>query len=649
MSFKSLNYLTLKFLIFNFLILFITRVLIIYSFGNSEIGFNSELFNTIFTGIRFDIKLIATLSLALVYLPYIFLMKYYNYRVLNILLLIFTLFILFICFVDFGHYFYFGRGFDALSFGIVNDGTKEVILSIISDIRLDMMLLVCFVALVLVYRWWGKYYQNIQLAKVSIKLYLYTFLIIIFVVVFARGSFTTFPLSKKTIDNIDNKFLSNVVLAPVWQIYYAYKDLKLSNFSSSHSVLKRCKVQSYDELLDKSGLSNKLMSSTSVDKFLEQNPPNVIFVQMEGWSSHIAIFDSVTNPVLGAFTKHKNSDYFFPRFLSNAYGTNPTIEEILLNSTVGDVSQSVAQRTQFSTFALRPYKAQGYESLFLSGGSSSWRNHNVFWINQGFDIGRATIEKHFDTSCDNSWGVYDELLFDYLQYSLMHKSKKPLFSYVLTTNNHPPVQLPKDFVTPKFDMSKYKYKDSDTIKQKMLQGYYYQSNAFGKFLDWLKTSEFKDNTIVVATGDHALRNFENYKENSMLFFKYAVPLYLYLPPKYDKLSGIDSSLVGSHNDIFPTLYHLSLSGTKYYDFGTPITDKASEQPYGWNDHEVYLFDQGIVDGRSRMFEFDKEYELHPQPINATSKEKQIIKKIYYQNCLKSYILNQEFENQKGNK
>lgn len=50
-------------------------------------------------------------------------------------------------------------------------------------------------------------------------------------------------------------------------------------------------------------------------------------------------------------------------------------------------------------------------------------------------------------------------------------------------------------------------------------------------------------------------------------FAYSVPFYLYLPQNLRDELYYDKNRVGSHKDIFPTLYALSLSGVKYLSLG----------------------------------------------------------------------------------
>ena len=167
MSFRSLNFLFLKFFVFNLIILSLTRVILIYFFSNNL----DELLNTLIFGLRFDLKLIGTLAIPLIYLPYLILQKYYNYKFLDRLLLLFTLIILFLSFVNYGYYHYFNSEFTPILFGIVNDGTKEVILSIFSNKNLLVLIGLFFITAYGVYKLWNKFNLDIEEKNYKKKIY----------------------------------------------------------------------------------------------------------------------------------------------------------------------------------------------------------------------------------------------------------------------------------------------------------------------------------------------------------------------------------------------------------------------------------------------------------------------------------------------
>ena len=62
----------------------------------------------------------------------------------------------------------------------------------------------------------------------------------------------------------------------------------------------------------------------------------------------MAIMDAAGNNVLGEFSKHVKEDHFFPYFFSNAYGTNPGIDSLLLNSPITPMSSASVGDFSFS-------------------------------------------------------------------------------------------------------------------------------------------------------------------------------------------------------------------------------------------------------------------------------------------------------------
>jgi phosphoglycerol transferase MdoB-like AlkP superfamily enzyme len=59
-------------------------------------------------------------------------------------------------------------------------------------------------------------------------------------------------------------------------------------------------------------------------------------------------------------------------------------------------------------------------------------------------------------------------------------------------------------------MKKFGFDEDDKQHYTQLLGYHYQTNAFGRFLTWLKKSKYKDDVIIAATGDHILKGYDNY-------------------------------------------------------------------------------------------------------------------------------------------
>ncbi len=658
---KTLNRNALMFTLYALILLTLTRIGILCYFGAEQHPAVSELLTLFFMGFRFDIKLIATLLLLVLYLPSLLLLPFQPRRFLHVervLLLLLLMVLSLFSFIELGYYLFFGNGIDLLIFGLIEDGTSAVISSIFGDWRLMVLTLAALLFMLVLSTVFMRQYTTkytTDTPKPLWKTYGSVLGIILLLAVLARGSFDTFPLSRKVINTNDNAFLNTLILNPVWHFYYALRDRNENDFTlTGTKILKTANVADVTELLQRAGYgtTRPLQATTPSNSYLQQHPPHVIFVLLEGWSTHPTLEHGPRNNILGAFAKHAQEDYFYPSFFSNAYGTNPTIENLLLNSPIKGISQSRATKISFALSSVRPFKTRGYHSLFLSGGSSSWRNHNQFWPRQGFDeyIGRSGIEKYFDVTCDNPWGVYDEYLFSYLKERLMQrmKSDEPSFTFVLTTNNHAPIRLPHDFKAPPFDLKALGFDADDTLHHDMLRGYHYQINAFGKFLDWLKASPLKDQVIVVATGDHILKGYHNYTASKMQYLKYAVPAYFYVPEAYDRLRHVSKEIVGSHEDLFPTLYELALSETRYYNFGTPVMYKEPLKSFGWNEQHRYLFNNGVVtpDMQLHPFETPQRKYLQVNSVMPSPFQRERIERNRYEIALKTYLLVKEYEDKR---
>jgi phosphoglycerol transferase MdoB-like AlkP superfamily enzyme len=436
----------------------------------------------------------------------------------------------------------------------------------------------------------------------------------------------------------------------------AFNDRKESGLNRiSREILAEAKLTDVAQLEQLAGFSehSPLIGRTTRKT---TRPPHVVFVLKEGWSTEIALGHGPRNQVLGEFDRHRAEDHFFRMFYSNAYGTNPTVEALLLNSPVSPVSQSPARRVLFSFSNVLPFKRAGYRTVFLSGGDSAWRNHERFWLVQGFDsyIGRAAIEKKYRVDAsDNPWGVYEEYLFAALKDALVEADRDgtPLFAFVMTTNNHPPVVLPKTYVAPPLDPSVYGFAADDAIKHSILTGYHYQTDQLGRLLSWIKAGDLRDRVVLTATGDHVIKGFTDYSSLERRYLRYSVPAYFYAPPQYDRLKGVPDSVLGSHEDIFPTLFELALSESSYYRFGTPLMDKLPARSFGWIESRDFVFPRGVSSSGSReLFPWaDPEARVlvNPQSVTVDDWEQAAMRHERYRKLLKEWLLIHEFERHAG--
>ncbi len=237
------------------------------------------------------------------------------------------------------------------------------------------------------------------------------------------------------------------------------------------------------------------------------------------------------------------------------------------------------------------YNDSNYETSFIYGGDLSWRSLGRFIKYQGYNNveGKISIYNNIVNKDKNeedyfhAWGIFDEYLYDHIFDKLKNQSKKQ-FIVALSTNNHPPYTVPNDYKKKNIEFSdelkNHLTGDLDLAKQRFTS-YQYAVDSLGNFLTKLKKSEFANNTIVVVTADNnTIDGIMKYDENR-LFNSKNIPLYIYMPEDLKYRLDIDNNVAGSHKDIFPTLYNLTLDNTSYISIGKDLFD-SSEKHYGFN-------------------------------------------------------------------
>lgn len=562
----------------------------------------SDLFETVFIGFRFDLRA-ATIALSPLLLLGLILAPTHHYHIFKKLLpmYIFVINFLVISF-SIGNYYYFetyGNHFDVFVFGLFDDDTFNVLTSM----WVDYPIFIAFIFTLLLTtfltgitkrastRLTETHWKNRAWYITTVSL-LSTIIIYLF---FARGSLGTFPL-KQYHANIStyvifNKSTPNAFLALSWAHKSYKKDTKFSKVSK-HKLQKQ---------LFKVLGEGSVIARTTKNDLLINSPPNVVLALMEGMGTNLLLEDNVSNnDLLGSLRKPFKDDFLFTRFVSGTDGTINSLVMMLFHSNITSLSQGTVQNVALTGSALQPYQRAGYKVIYITGGSPTWRNLNAYLMKQGVDefYSQIDIEDFYPKASENTgtWGVPDVYTFKFVQH-IIKQNTQPVMIIILSQTNHSPFQVPHGYqlkpitvsakVSQKMSMPREK-------SQKILETYQYSANALGDFIEEIKRSE--NNTIIAATGDHRIRNYSiNYPDD--LGFAHSVPFYLHIPEsilstttyRYNPLR------VGSHRDIFPTLYSFSLSNSHFTTLGgrNLLARNDIEHAVGFNN-DVIITKKGVI-------------------------------------------------------
>lgn len=395
-----------------------------------------------------------------------------------------------------------------------------------------------------------------------------------------RGSLGTFTLRAEDIYVSTSNEMNACVPNAIFMMKKAWsekkKQFKLEDESTILSASGFKNIEEAAEVLgyDTNNLDSMLYEHTIKNAPLENY--NVVLILTESWSNRLIEIERLYNQdFLASMRQHTQDDIFFRHFLSSENGTIDAVEAITVNAIHPHLFTSAYRDIEYPCASARLFANNGYETSFISGIEISWRNLIEVLPHQGFDnvVGKfEMLNKMPDAECNRTWGVYDHEMLRFVLNKLNEPSSKPQFMLCLTSTSHTPFEFPQNYDLPQIDIDKIPeitFSTTSDITIEYLKGFQYESRALGDFISALKSSDAAKNTIVAITGDHNVRQILNYNGVDD-WWKYSVPLYLYIPNAMRDSIHIDTERFGSHNDIIPTLANLTLSDAIYFNSGNNL-------------------------------------------------------------------------------
>ncbi|MEY8879507.1 MAG: LTA synthase family protein [Leptothrix sp. (in: b-proteobacteria)] len=508
--------------------------------------------------------------------------------------------------VQVGYFDFYKTPFTPIVFGFFEDDTGAVLKSIWADEPVPAML-AAVVGLVglqgwlqgLLQRWLQTRWQRLLSAwrwphRLAMPALGVTGLLLLAVA--ARGGTGTFPLRSQNAVISDRAAINAAVMNAPFALFVAWTDRRAQVAITPQSVQERLQhfgfngVEAVKAVLATPGSAGAAARASTPDA--EEPPfdrgvasvkpagfkaPHVVVAVMESWSEYLLHFDDPQrNDLLGALRPHLRRAAHLSRMVPGELSTHASLEHLLINSPISPLTQGPLSQVPFSHAAARPFQQAGYRTVFIYGGSGAWRRIGEAMRHQGFDqvLDMGAILDRFPDAPRIAWGVHDEYLFQLVGERLAQADAagEKLLIVLMTISNHPPHDdLAEKDRQGRFDYSAFGAAAALPEPQgtRLLQTYRYANEHLGRLIDSIQGSSLKDHTIVAATGDHNIRTFFRYDLPADLFRSVAVPLVLdipdaYLPADRDPLW---TQRWAGHQDLFPTLYELALSGTPYPRFG----------------------------------------------------------------------------------
>lgn len=508
---------------------------------------------------------------------------------------------LFLC--DYAFYSYFQDHLNILFFGFFEDDTVAVLVSIWKNYHLPFWLVVIFLVHYCFFRLvkflFSPFDFDLKVKKFDYRIISSCLGGLILLALFARGNFTRLPLSLEDAHISSNEFINELSLNGVLTLNRAIK-IRKTYGQKEYDYLSKFGFKSWQEAYEavfskqprRKSFFQSLKTRTSQNEILEKSPPHVVMLVMESFGTYWNDHNSPEFNILGELDRHFKQGVLFNNFLSAENGTIGSMVSVATSQVIRPgarfLSESGFMKTPLDIAGHLPYKAAGYETHFIYGGKLGWRDLGKYLSVQGYDhlwgadeIKEAMPELRNIAGKDlgNEWGIFDEYLYSFIDEQL-RTSTRPQFFLVLTTSNHPPFEYPSSYNTLPLNLDEKllsKITVDEDLARKRFLGLQYGNQKTGEFITKIKESALSDRVVVALTGDHSYWIAKGVGLDEE-FKRYAVPFFISLPQDL-KPKNYDPENFGSHEDIFPTLYHLTLSNAEYIKLGE---DLISEEGIAMN-------------------------------------------------------------------
>lgn len=438
-------------------------------------------------------------------------------------------------------------------------------------------------------------------------------LLFVVIALSARGTLGHRPINPALVYFSTDPLVNSLTLNSTYSVAYA-----LNQFGDEKNAAKL-----YGKMEDKRVIELvRQESKQALDNFnndnlptLSKRPPHfngqpknlVIILEESLGAQYVSSLGGI--PLTPEIDKLNQEGWAFKRLYATGTRSVRGIEAVITGFTPTP-SRAVVKldKSQKNFFTIASLLTQnGYESQFIYGGESHFDNMKSFFLGNGFtDI--VDFDDIEDPQFVASWGASDEDLFNQADIELtkLHNQNKPFFSFIFTSSNHDPFEIPEGIVSPiqYTDEQLKQYDDKELLRHKAIQ---YADYALGKFIAKAKTQAYWENTIFLVVADHDARAMG----------KDLVPINNFHIPGVILNSGKEPTLdkrIVSQIDLAPTL--LSLMGIENnspmlgQDLTEPTASNRAMMQYAENFAYMVNDEVTILQPSKAPLNFQYNYELN---------------------------------------
>lgn len=542
-----------------FLVLFTLMRLGLFILSNQQSYGLRQLGGAFFLGLRFDLRMISWLLIAMLVLGSIPALHPFlstrGKKCWMVILSIVSFFALFFFSVDFAHYAYLEQRLNASVLNYLQDARISMSMVWQSYPIVRMVLGVLLVAVLLV---WVLHRSHRMVSKQPftgtrrsrIISFALLFLISGF---FIFGRFNQYPLRWSDAFAQGSDYKAYLALNPFESFF--------STLKFRHSTYDEKKVMELAPVIGSHFNFNPADDPLNFTRPVAPKPgaitskPNIVLVICESFSAYkSSVFGNPlkTTPFFDSMCRQ---GIFFDRCFTPTYGTArgvwatiTGIPDVEMPKTASRNPAAVDQHTIINNFT-------DYEKFYFLGGSTSWANIRGVLTNNIYGLHLYEQEDYKAEKID-VWGISDKNLFLEANKVLARQKQKPFFAIIQTADNHRPYTIPEEDLqefkkvqAPADSLHKYGF---ESLAE--MNAFRYTDFGYQKFIEAARKEPYFNNTIFVFIGDHGIPGNADalfpHSWTAQRLTSMHVPLLFYAP---GLLAPRRISTLSSQTDVLPTI------------------------------------------------------------------------------------------------
>lgn len=504
-----------------FFLIFVALRAVFY-FGFSEVGQtvhpdSATLFETLYIGVKFDLRLAILLSLPVFLLTWF---PRYNVsrstgirRLARIYIAVALLITLLFYIIDFGHYAYLGTRLNSTVLRFFED------LSISANMMWEsypvVRVALAWLLTVTVAYWLVMLLERKTLDRepqpvTKLQAVSGTVIVIFLILGGLLGRFADInienpvPLRWNHAFFSGNESISALGINPVLFFY--------DTFEQREPRYDMEQVRHYYPVIadylhvtdrDETSLNYDRSISAGPQKLQFERPPNIVLIMLESLgASRLSVHDNPleTSPNLDMMAR---DGWFFRNFYVPVSGTSRTVFASITG--LPDVSsvKTATRNPLISEQRIVLNYLTEHDKFYFIGGSAGWANMSAL-IQRSIKGIKLYQEDAYTEPLVDVWGISDLGLFREVDRVLARQPQdRPFFAYIQTAANHRPFTIPEENEgfqvdnLPEEEVIRHGFKSTAQYNAVRLLDF-----NIGKFLEMAKRSGYFEDTIFVLFGDH---------------------------------------------------------------------------------------------------------------------------------------------------